>query len=200
MYRLVLAAAVPLVLAAGCASHVKPSAVAAPPTTSTSTSTTSTTAAAITIPTNFTQLPPHPVGTTRRFTTTTVAAPPCTPPDVAVTGSTDKSNYQRGEVVHVTGTVRNVGVRTCYLPSSFTVDIRDGSGNGIGGYGVSVDVAGGTLPPPSWTPTYNWPETTPEGKPVPLGHYSIKVSFSDFGKVYGSKTLDIEIAGYAGGR
>jgi hypothetical protein len=111
--------------------------------------------------------------------------PTCSPSEIVVTASADRSVYAVGDDVKVTFTARNQSGRACMRPSGWSVGVADGTGKMVSGGGVAEDWFGESSPPPfqpgeTRTESFTWrdAEICEDGcHPVPPGTYTVRTSF-----------------------
>lgn len=123
--------------------------------------------------------------------------PPCTAADLEVAVTTDKPSYGPGEVVKVTGTLRNSSSQTCTYGSTTHMEVRDSAGTVVYAGGGHADYIAGQEPklaPGESGPTLpmQWDQQTCAEmsgcKPALPGDYTVTV---DVG--YGSAVVPVTI-------
>jgi hypothetical protein len=115
-----------------------------------------------------------------------------------VAATTDRPSYGPGEVVNITGTLRNRSSQTCTYAATIRLEIRDGAGKTVWGPIAShADYfAGGepTLASGESAPTLSlpWDQQVCDGmhgcKPAPPGGYTIVADVA-----YGTVTVPVTI-------
>jgi hypothetical protein len=113
--------------------------------------------------------------------------PRCTAADLEVAVTTDKPSYGPGEVVKVSGTLRNRSSQTCIYGSSLRFEVRDAAGTRVFGFSTHADYIAGhepTLAPGHSTATTpaEWPQRRCTGfeacTSAPPGTYQVVVDVS----------------------
>lgn len=143
-------------------------------------------------------VPPPPQSPTPTAQAGAVEQPPrCTPADLEVNATTDKTSYGPGEVVRVSGTLRNRSSQTCTYGASLRFEVRDGAGTPVFGYGGHAHYIAGQEPrlaPEESVATFpgQWDQQICAGMngctPAPPGVYTIV-----FDVHYASVTIPVTI-------
>ena len=133
--------------------------------------------------------------TTARSGTTTTAAgsPDCTPSQIEVTVTTDRTSYAAGQQVKVDSTLRNRSQATCfYAGHTFQVAIQDAVGRTIMTFEITTP--GGTRSPfapgATLTGSVPWDQRSCQNQPCPQpppGPYLAAVKWTFAGGPYEAK-------------